>query len=290
MKNKKFEIADSMRIGIDLGGTNVRAGVVDNGKIVRKIAESTKSERPEAEVLDHLKQMIHSLINPDIEGIGIGVPSVVDTRKGIVYNVANIPSWKEVHLKSILENEFHVPVAVNNDSNCFALGEYCFGEGSGYNNLVCVTFGTGVGAGLIINGKLYEGNNAGAGEIGCLPYLEYDYEYYCGSRFFSDEHGISGKTACEKGMAGDADALKLWQKAGFHIGNLLKMILYVYDPQAIILGGSISNAFNLFSSAMYESMKEFPYPGTLEKIKIIVSKNKDISLLGATALLPQHLR
>jgi glucokinase len=274
-----------MKIGIDLGGTNVRVGVVDGGRIAEKIIEPTRSDASEEEVLNHLKQLIASVIHSGVEGIGIGVPSVVDAGRGIVYNVANIPSWQEVHLKTILENEFRLPVAVNNDCNCFALGEFHFGEGAAYRDLICVALGTGVGAGVIINGKLYMGNNTGAGEIGCLPYLEHDYEYYCGSRFLSEEHGMPGKEAFERGLAGDAVALKLWEEVGFHMGSLMKMILYTYDPQAIILGGSISNAFDFFSAKMYESMSNFPYPETLDRIRIQVSRKEDIALLGASALL-----
>jgi glucokinase len=273
-----------MKIGIDLGGTNVRIGVVENGAVVRKVSEATKAGLPEKAVLDHLKGMIASVIHPGVEGIGIGVPSVVDAERGIVYNVANIPSWKEVHLKAILEKEFRIPVAVNNDCNCFALGEYYFGLHKTRQNIVCVALGTGVGAGIIIDGKLYRGHNTGAGEIGCLPYLEHDYEYYCSSRFFTREHGLSGKEAFEKSSRGDQNMPAVWNQIGTHIGNLIKAILFTYDPEAVILGGSISKAFDLFAANMYERIRTFPYPETIERIKIVQSKKEDIALLGASAL------
>jgi glucokinase len=189
-----------------------------------------------------------------------------------------------VHLKSILEKEFHLPVAVNNDCNCFALGEYHFGTGKIYQNMVCLALGTGVGAGIIINGKLYTGHNAGAGEIGCLPYLAHDYEYYCSGCFFVKEHDITGKEAYERGCAGDPHALHLWRETGAHIGNLIKAVLFTYDPQAIILGGSIAHAFDFFRETMYESLKRFPYPETVERIAILPSQKKDVALLGAAVL------
>lgn len=123
---------------------------------------------------------------PEVAGIGVGVPSVVDSEEGIVYNVANIPSWAEVPLKRLLQERFSVPVYINNDSNCFALGVKLFGEGRKYRNLVGMTIGTGVGTGIIINGELYSGQNTGAGEIGSLPYLSHDFEHYCSSGFLSD--------------------------------------------------------------------------------------------------------
>jgi glucokinase len=273
-----------MKIGIDLGGTNIRAGVTRDGEVIKKRTESCKAGEAAEVIINQLKAMISDLIIPGVESIGIGVPSVVDVKKGIVYKVANIPSWEEVHLKTILEEEFHLPVAVNNDCNCFALGEYHFGTGKMYPNMVCLALGTGVGAGIIIDGKLYMGNNAGAGEIGCLPYLSHDYEYYCSGCFFIKEHNITGKEAFERGRADDPHALSLWRETGVHIGNLLKAVLFTYDPQAIILGGSVANAFDFFRETMYESLKTFPYPETIERIKILNSKKEDIALLGAAML------
>ena len=172
-----------MRIGVDLGGTNVRAGLVKDGHIVRLLSEPCKADRPEGEVVDQIASLIGKLITPDVARIGIGVPSVVDAARGIVYNVVGIPSWREVYLKDLLEKRFGVPVYVNNDCNCFALGVSRFGEASAYSDVVCVALGTGVGAGIVIGGELYCGHDTGAGEIGSIPYLDRDYEYYCSSRF-----------------------------------------------------------------------------------------------------------
>jgi len=273
-----------MTIGIDLGGTNVRCGLVENGSVVTRISEPCRSDQPENEVVDQIKGLIHQLTNPLVTGIGIGVPSVVDVQKGIVYNVLNIPSWKEVHLKDILEAEFGIPVKVNNDANCFALGEQRCGEGKPYQNVIGVTLGTGVGSGLIINNQLYCGVNTGAGEIGCLPYLEHTLEYYCGSAFFVEYHNTTGKEAMQLVQSGDANALKIWEEFGKHMGVLVKIILFVYDPDAIIFGGSITNAYQFFEKAMRKEMETFDYPETIKKIQILISTRNDISLLGAAAL------
>ena len=163
-----------MRIGVDLGGTNVRVGQVVDGRIVRLLSEPCKSDRPEEEVLEHIASLVGALMTPEVECIGIGVPSVVDAARGIVYNVVGIPSWREVHLKERFEKRFGVPVSVNNDCNCFALGVCHFGEAHGYRDVVCIALGTGVGAGVVIDGRLYCGHNTGAGEIGCVPYLDRD--------------------------------------------------------------------------------------------------------------------
>ena len=273
-----------MTIGVDLGGTNVRCGLVANGGVVARLSEPCCSDRPENEVTDQIKALIRRLINPSVKGIGVGVPSVVDVEKGIVYNVLNIPSWKEVHLKDLLEAEFGLPAYVNNDANCFALGEHRCGSGKPFRNMLGVTLGTGVGAGLIINDELYCGSNTGAGEIGCLPYLDHTLEFYCGSAFFVEYHQTTGKEVALLAGRGDASALKIWAEFGKHMGVLVKIILYAYDPDGIVFGGSIANAFPYFEAAMRSEMASFDYPGTIQKIQILVSTRDDISLLGAAAL------
>ena len=273
-----------MTIGVDLGGSNIRCGLIETGNAVTKLTEPCRSDQPENEVLEQIKGLIRQLINPSVKGIGIGVPSVVDVQKGIVYNVANIPSWKEVHLKDILEAEFGISVCVNNDANCFALGEHRCGAGKPFQNILGVTLGTGVGAGLIINNELYCGTNTGAGEIGCLPYLEHTLEFYCGSAFFTEYHHTTGKAAAMLAESGDANALKIWEEFGKHMGVLVKIILYAYDPDAIIFGGSIANAYSYFEKATRKEMEIFDYPETLKKIQILISNREDISLLGAAAL------
>ena len=273
-----------MTIGIDLGGTNVRCGLVENGSVVTRLTEPCRSDQPEHVVLEQIKGLIRRLMNPSVRGIGIGVPSVVDVQKGIVYNVMNIPSWKEVHLKDILEAQFGLPVYVNNDANCFALGEHRCGAGKPFRNTLGVTLGTGVGAGIVINDELYCGSNTGAGEIGCLPYLEHTLEFYCGSAFFVEYHNTTGKEAEQLAKSGDPNALKIWKEFGKHIGVLVKIILYAYDPDAIIFGGSIAQAYPYFEKAMREEMETFDYPETIKNIQILISTRDDISLLGAAAL------
>jgi len=273
-----------MKIAIDLGGTNIRVGAIENGKVVHKVSAPCPSKAGEEEVLSFLIKLIEDAMPSNPEGIGIGVPSVVDTEHGIVYNVANIPSWQEVHLKDILEQRFKIPVFVNNDSNCFALGEKLFGECVPYSDVIGITLGTGVGAGVIIDGKLYNGVNTGAGEIGSLSYLDYDYEHYCSSGFFVKYHHTTGKEAYEKAIAGDVQAKTVWNEIGAHLGNLMKAVLYTYDPEAIVLGGGIAAAYPLFSESMFNVMSDFPYKKTVENIKILVSQREDISLLGASAL------
>ena len=276
-----------MILGIDLGGTNVRVGQLSDGKLINKIVEPSPGQMPLEESLIYLKDQINKMFTPEVRGIGVGVPSVLDSETGVVYNVANIPSWVEVPLKEILESEFKVPVYINNDSNCFALGEKKFGEGRPFKHMVGVTLGTGVGAGIIINHHLFGGSNTGAGEVGCLPYLDATLEDYCGSMFFKTHHNTTGKEAAEKARNNDPAALAVWKEFGIHMGRLVEAIVLAYDPEAIVFGGGITAAFPLFESAMKEAMSNFPYPKSMEKLQIRISTNPDIAILGAAALVEE---
>lgn len=274
--------AKDMKIGVDLGGTNIRAALVDGQEIIKKVKRECPAKGTCEEVLETVASLIGEVICEGVESIGIGVPSVVDTRRGIVYNVANIPSWVEVPLKDILEQRFGIPVKINNDSNCFTLGESRFGKGQGYGSLVGVTLGTGVGSGIIIDGKLYEGRNAGAGEVGCLNYLDKDYESYCSTPFFV-AHSTSGADLSAKAEAGDAEATALWNEFGGHLGELVKAILFAYDPEAIVFGGGIAAGHPHFEAALRERIQTFPYE-TGKDVKIFFSEDGDMALYGASAL------
>lgn len=278
-----------MILGIDLGGTNIRIGQIEYDKIINKISASSPSQMSLSDSLNYLKAMIRNMMTSDVEGIGIGVPSVLDITKGIVYNVYNIPAWKEVHLKNILNNEFDVPVFINNDSNCFVLGEKQFGSGKYVKDITGITLGTGLGAGIIINNELYGGRNTGAGEIGSLPYLNANFEYYCSSEFFIKQHNTTGKTAAMQARDGNKSAITIWDEFGVHIGNLIQAVLYTYDSELIILGGSISEAYPLFEKKMFETINLFPYPETIKNVRIKISENKDISILGAAALVTNNV-
>lgn len=273
-----------MKIGIDLGGTNMRVGLVENGSLVRKEVVSCSAKATYEEVLARLESLINLMMCPEVKGIGVGVPSVVDSEEGVVYNVANIPSWKEVPLKRLLEERFSVPAYINNDSNCFALGVKLFGEGRRYRNLVGMTIGTGIGTGIIINGELYCGQNTGAGEVGSLPYLSYDFEHYCSSGFFVRYHNLTGKEAAERAATGDTKSLEVWDEFGSHIGELMKAVLFTYDPEAIVIGGGIASAFAFYQHAMYKAMQTFPYAETVKRVKVFVTEVEDVALLGASAL------
>lgn len=278
-----------MTIGVDLGGTNMRAGIESSGKIFNQRKELVRADRSFDETLTQFIEFIRPLVSSDIKGIGIGVPSVVDVEKGIVYNVVNIPSWQRVPLKEILEKEFEVPVSVNNDVNCFALGEHQFGLAQGTKHVVCVSAGTGLGAGIIINNQLFNGNNCGAGEIGLLPYLDHNIEYYASGNLFRVFFNTTAEQAHAHALRGDSEAIRHWHDFGIHLGEALKCVLFAYDPEAIVLGGSLSKAYDLFKESMNATIQKFPYPESIKRLKIFRSQNENIVLLGAAELVNQYV-
>jgi glucokinase len=272
-------------IAADLGGTKLRIGKVEGSSVRQQVERPVPSTDREELVLQEFIDAIRNIFDSDVEAIGIGVPSVVDVVKGIVYSVQNIPSWKEVHLKEILEKEFHVPVYVNNDANCFALGECHFGKGRGYRDIVGLTIGTGLGAGIIINRRLYNGSNCGAGEIGMIPYKGQIIEYYCSGQFFTRECGMSGQAVYERALSGDAAAVKAYESFGREMAFGIVTALYAYDPEIIIFGGSVSKAFSLFRKSMMETVASlFAYSHALERLVIETSGLSDTALMGAAAL------
>ncbi|MEO9022002.1 MAG: ROK family protein [Ginsengibacter sp.] len=271
-------------IGIDLGGTNVRAGVEYGGSLKDIVQSRIPSSGTVEEVLQVIYDLVDPLVSQDIKAIGIGVPSVVDIEKGIVYDVQNIPSWKEVALKKILEERYHIAALINNDANCFALGEKYFGKGKGVHSMIGLTIGTGLGAGIIIQDKLYPGVNCGAGEFGTVDYLDQCFEYYASGQFFQNCHHTSGEIVFQKAESGDTHSVKIMEELGTHIGNAIKMILYTYSPELIVLGGSISKSYSFFEKKMWERIHTYIYSNTLNQFKLEVSTLENCGVLGAAAL------
>jgi glucokinase len=235
-------------------------------------------------VLDDICATIDQVLTPEVKAIGIGVPSMVDPVKGIVYAVTNIPSWQEVPLKALLEAKYRLPVHVNNDANCFALGEYHFGQGRGSQYLVGLILGTGLGVGLMARGSLVLGAHCGAGEIGNLPFRGHTVEHFISGPMFERVYDVDGQTLLERAHLGDQAAQQAFSAFGTDLGWLMKTILFAYDPDTILLGGSVSKAFPFFEGAMRSAMGDFAYPHVLSDLRILPTQEAHMPILGAAAL------
>ena len=275
---------DEIIVGVDLGGTNVRAGRV-HGRSLDDLAARPISARESAEhVLGEVFETVDQVFDDGVAGIGFGVPGVIDVERGIVYDVENIPAWREMHLKERLEERYGVPAVINNDANAFTVGEVHFGKARGYRYVVGLTLGTGLGAGVVVDGRLYSGSNCGAGEVGQIPYREHRIEEYCSGAFFRRETGEDGSVVFERARRGDRRALALYERFGREVGQAVMTVLYAYDPEIVVLGGSVSKAFPLFEAGLKESLERFAYPHALARFTLEVSNVDNISVLGAAAL------
>lgn len=275
-----------MVLAVDLGGTNLCLGLVDNGVVTNMASVPSFSRSATMEqTLEYLAEQISIMLQPAVEKIGIGVPSVVDVEKGIVYDAANIPSWKEVHLKSFLEERFGLPVSINNDANCYAMGAYgSYPADAKPEILVTVTLGTGIGIGVVDHGRLLCGVNCGAGELGYLLYKDSCLEEYCSRQFF-DKHGIKPHEASAAALSGDADAIRLFEEFGRNLGHALMILMFAYDPSHIVFGGGIANAYPLFRVSMEDYLREhFPFKSNVDKLKVDIRTAGEIPVIGASLI------
>lgn len=272
-------------IGVDLGGTNVRAGRVEDATLTATHAQPISSRAPQEVVIDEVAHAIQQVLTPAVTAVGIGVPSLVDVDTGTVFAVENIPSWREVPLKKILQARFNIPTHINNDANCFTLGEHLFGAGREAQNMVGLIAGTGMACGVIANGKLFSGPNCGVGEIGCIPYNGKNLEYFCSGQFFARGFQTDGATLSANAAKGNSHALAAFSQFGVHFAHAIMTILYAYDPQLIILGGSVSKSFPHFESTMWQTIRQhFTYPHILPRFKILPASVENVAILGAASL------
>jgi len=297
-------------IGIDLGATFVKMGLVDDlGKVYfrRKIETVLSSNRVSLvnAVIGNIKDIIE-ISGKSISGVGIGVPGPVDSKKGIVHYFPNIKGWKEVGLKSILEKKLGLRVELDNDVNAMTLGEFVFGAGQGCNNLVCLTLGTGVGGGIIIDGKLYRGGSMCAGEIGHMPINETGPKCNCGGiacleRYIGNKYilerarkvfgnNITLEALTSLAKFGNKKAIAIWIDVAEKLSVALAEVVNLLNPDRIVIGGGVSKAGELILSPLRKELKKRAMKDQAAHVKIIAAKlGTDAGIIGASLLLTQNL-
>ncbi|MBI3332711.1 MAG: ROK family protein [Candidatus Omnitrophica bacterium] len=264
-------------VGVDVGGTFVKLGLVQGHRILTQRALPTASIGSTPRKLQEgLVKAVGSLVRESrrrITGVGVGIPGWVQYPEGVVRSCANLPGWKDVPLRALLSRRLHLPVSVDNDVNVMTLAEWTAGAGRGARNLVCVTLGTGVGGGLILDGRLYRGWNGFAGEIGHIPVAEAGPRCSCGGiacleRYVGNreilqrvrdqlKQGVASvipelvggdlrrltpeviDRACE---LGDPLGRQTWRWVGTQIGLVLIGVVNLLNPERIVVGGGISKA------------------------------------------------
>lgn len=272
-------------IGVDIGGTNIRCGVVSNDKkLLSYKKEGIKDKYSEKKILIQLTGMLDEYNLNNIKGIGVGVPAIVSLETGVLREAYNLPGWKSIPLKKILEKRYKIPVLVNNDANCFALCEKHFGSARNYSNIAGVIIGTGFGVGVIINNKLYCGNNCAAGEFGRIILKDKTVEDYCSGKFFIDEYNMAGKEIYALAKKNNKTGLNAFKEFGKNLGLGISIVINSIDPEIVVLGGSISKAYRFFKRPLLASLKKYTYKHVYKNIKIKPSKIEKAGVLGAASL------
>lgn len=266
---------------IDLGGTKLSLAHVCNGNISNQQAYAVTKNESLSEFNKFLFNAIAPFMTDEVTGISIGVPSLIEMSSGKVVETVNIPAWQNVEIKTLLEQQFKVPVIVNNDANCFAVGEFHYGSGKDCKNIIGVCMGTGLGAGLILNGKLYTGKYSAAGEFGSFPYLDATIEDYCSGKLFTNYFGTTGALAYRKASEGCEKTRQIFKQLGCHIGAALHQVILSFDPDKVVLGGSVSHSFGLFNTSMMQTLKELTHPTLFENLQVVQSELPHAALLGA---------
>ncbi len=307
-------------LGIDCGGTNIKIALVKkDGKIIDSALEPMNfKQSPEKAVSDMaalIKKFMDRHAKADIESVGMGIAGEVDQAKGVVRFSPNL-GWKNVPLKSLLARNLKIKIFAENDANCAAWGAYCLDARQDCGNLICLTLGTGVGGGIVINRKLYRGSTGSAGEIGHMT-VRYNgrpckcgnfgcIESYVGAWGLvkSAEEGMkkshapilkkllreSGsrlsprllQTAAEKK---DPLSLQIWKDAGEQLGSAMASLVNIFNPDRIVLCGGVSKAGSIILDPAQRALKARAFKTPGQKVKVTVSKyDQNLGVAGAALL------
>jgi glucokinase len=269
---------------IDLGGTKINVGLYRNGNIATNFVKPFDASQTVRDSLLFIKDCIEKIKAQDTIAVAIGVPSIVNVEEGIVFDAVNISSWQKVSLKSELEALLALPVYVNNDVNCFVKGEHFYKKEQAITDMAGLCLGTGLGAGIILQNKLYAGANGCAGELGSFKYLNAHLDDYCSGKFFKDNYQECGASLAEKARAGDEQALGAFNQFGVHLSVAISHLLMTIDPQLIVIGGSVANSYDLFIDSVWKSLADFPYQIAVDNLTIEKSTQVNSALLGAAFL------
>ncbi len=295
-------MADSYVIAIDLGGTNIKAGLVsESGEVEDFISDPSLASLGLRQSSGKLRAMIGKLARKQsgIRGIGIGIAGIVDVVNGVVTESPNFSGWKDISVKDIIDSEFDIPVFVDNDANVNALGEWWLGAGKGSSNMACLTLGTGVGGGLILNGRLFHGGQGMAGEAGHMAINPRGPKCGCGNRgcleMYASSQGLARMVGDElrsctddsyrqkikdvlkkeeiKGLAGlaaegDELAITVFKRMGYYLGVGTASLNNLLNLELVVLSGGISNAFDLFKSSMQEEINSRCFEAPLGILRI----------------------
>ncbi|MDU1891673.1 MAG: ROK family protein [Dysgonomonas sp.] len=280
-----------MRLGVDIGYNTISMAAVKNNEVldfVDKPIATTKRDCNRT-IMDKVLASIRSVTNSRIKGIGLSLPSKIDEKKGVVYDISYIPYWKGMGIKKILEDEFNTKVWINNDVNCFILGEKYYGMCKDFRDVVCISLGPNVGTSIIVNDKLFYENRNSFFNAKCLSIPCYDCVRIYRDSFIRTMDELSCLIKDYKEEMADMDDHKIWNDLGVLVGRLVSILLCNYDPQVIILGGKLAKYYVRFSKSMDRYLEKFIHPQVLLNMIIFASITDHQQALGATSMVKQQV-
>lgn len=273
--------SSSLAIGIDFGGTSVKTAVVRGSEIIDHAPPiATQDFASPHELIATMVRTVEDLRSRHaaVRAVGIGMPGFVNFEKGIVLNLTNVRGWQDIPLKAMLEEKLRLPVAADNDANCMAYAEWKVGAGKGYNHLLCVALGTGVGGGVIANGSMVRGAKYGAGEIGQTS-IDYQgrrghygnlgaLEDYVGNREIASDAQSAYRSAgitkdieecspvalAEAARYGDEIAIGCWNLVGRLLATAVMNACWLLNPEALVIGGGVARAGDLIFTPFREHL------------------------------------
>ena len=298
-------------VGVDLGGTNTKVGLIYRNTVLKKEVLSTGDFFSPASLISALTDSITRILNvcsirkAMLAGIGVGLPGPVDFLKGIVHYFPNIEGWHEVPLRRIMQKKTGLPVWVDNDANLMCLAESRAGAAKGKKNVVGVTLGTGVGGGILINGSLYRGCAFAAGEIGHMPINESGPLCNCGGRACLERY-IGNKRILEKAKEcfkrdislerlsllareGNLKARMIWREVAAHLGVALAQIANLLNPEIIVIGGGVAESGAFLFDNIRKVVRERSMSVQSGSLKIVKAKlGNDAGIVGAALLVKEE--
>ena len=300
--------------GVDIGGTTVKLGLFDTeGNVLDKWEIPTRTEEDGSKILpdiaDSIRDKMKLIDKASVMGVGVGAPGPIDSE-GIVHRAVNL-GWGTFSVKNTLEELLNIPVMAGNDANVAALGEMWMGGGQGYKDLIVVTLGTGVGGGIINNGKILTGAMGAAGEIGHIHVNDSEEEICgCGNRGCLEQYSsatgitrlanqlleasskdsvlrqgeVSAKTVFDAVKARDPLAVEVAEKFGKYLGDALAAVAGVVNPEAIVIGGGVSKAGEVLIDFIRPHYEKNVFHGNRQVVFSLATLGNDAGIYGAAKM------
>ena len=307
--------------GVDFGGTYIKIGLVDaRGRVGPSTTIAARGVSRPPVFIAAVARAVETLARQAgtqgkaLRGVGVGAPGVIDTARGVVRSCVNVPGWRNIALGPALSRRLGCRCAVDNDANLFGLGEWRFGAGRRVPEMVGLTLGTGVGGALILRGQLYRGAIGSAGEIGHMTVEASGPRCACGNhgcleafvgtrailraaraamrrrgsalRRLAAAQPLTPRLVAEAARAGDAGAAQVWRDAGRWLGVGIANLVNVLNPQRVVIGGGVANAWSLFYPSLLRAVREGAMPVPARAVRIVRARlGERAGIVGAAALI-----